>query len=122
MTPDCLVNHKEHVKEYPNGIWICLRCAAKREMAQSIKTAQAKMSMLEGPQMMNLDLLLKPSDGSMSPVAKCKCLRCADKHEWESRVPNPKRCPACKSPYWNKPYIRKEFAEWREQRAKLLKS
>jgi Zn finger protein HypA/HybF involved in hydrogenase expression len=30
-----------------------------------------------------------------------KCLRC--KHLWIRRTPKPKRCPKCKSPYWNKP-------------------
>ncbi|HEA46570.1 MAG TPA: type II toxin-antitoxin system death-on-curing family toxin [Candidatus Pacearchaeota archaeon] len=29
------------------------------------------------------------------------CLRCY--HYWKSNVPNPKYCPKCKSPYWNKP-------------------
>ena len=35
-----------------------------------------------------------------------RCLRC--KHEW---IPTgdrpPKVCPKCKSPYWNKPRVRK---------------
>ena len=30
-----------------------------------------------------------------------KCLRCD--HVWDSQVLNPKMCPKCKSPYWNKP-------------------
>jgi hypothetical protein len=30
-----------------------------------------------------------------------KCLRC--NHEWNNEVKLPKRCPKCKSPYWNKP-------------------
>jgi len=35
-----------------------------------------------------------------------KCNRC--NHSWYSRTPNnPKVCPKCKSPYWNKKRIRK---------------
>ena len=35
-------------------------------------------------------------------VEKYVCERC--KHIWESRIKTiPKYCPACKSPYWNKP-------------------
>lgn len=34
-----------------------------------------------------------------------ECLRCH--HKWITRVTNPKRCPKCKSPYWNKPTERK---------------
>ena len=35
-----------------------------------------------------------------------KCNRCD--HKWYSRTPNePKVCPKCKSPYWNKERIRK---------------
>ena len=34
------------------------------------------------------------------------CLRCEDEngkpYEWLPRVPNPKRCPHCMSPLWNK--------------------
>ena len=34
------------------------------------------------------------------------CNRC--KHEWATRnKKDPKYCPKCKSPYWNKPRIRK---------------
>jgi predicted Zn-ribbon and HTH transcriptional regulator len=29
------------------------------------------------------------------------CQRC--EHTWQNRTQNPKRCPQCKSPYWNKP-------------------
>lgn len=34
--------------------------------------------------------------------SKKKCLRCH--YKWDSHVSNPKRCPHCISPYWNKPY------------------
>lgn len=30
------------------------------------------------------------------------CLRCG--HKWTPRKKQPKYCPKCKSPYWNKPY------------------
>lgn len=29
------------------------------------------------------------------------CLRCG--YVWEARVPEPRNCPHCKSPYWNRP-------------------
>jgi len=31
----------------------------------------------------------------------CKCLRCG--HSWTPRVAEPRWCPACNSPYWNRP-------------------
>jgi rubrerythrin len=34
-------------------------------------------------------------------LIKAKCLRCG--HTWTLRTPHPKKCPKCKSPYWNKP-------------------
>ena len=34
----------------------------------------------------------------------CTCKRCGFK--WHPRVPNPKACTACNSPYWNKPRTR----------------
>jgi hypothetical protein len=37
----------------------------------------------------------------MEPIMPKKCLRCG--HEWISHLDNPKCCPGCKSPYWNKP-------------------
>jgi len=51
-----------------------------------------------------------------SSYRNCKCNRCG--HEWTARTPwdwfrtNPKkkhvpaRCASCRSPYWNKPYVR----------------
>ncbi len=36
-------------------------------------------------------------------LQKAKCNRCG--HERIQRVENPKYCPACKSPYWNKERI-----------------
>ena len=34
-----------------------------------------------------------------------KCLRC--EHEWPSRLERlPKQCPACRSPYWNRPKVK----------------
>jgi len=32
------------------------------------------------------------------PTMECK--RCH--HKWTPRVPNPRECPRCKSPYWDK--------------------
>lgn len=33
-----------------------------------------------------------------------KCLRCG--YEWTPFVRKPKRCPSCKSPYWNQPKVK----------------
>jgi len=33
-----------------------------------------------------------------------ECNRC--KHKWATKI-NPKYCPKCKSPYWNKKRVRK---------------
>ena len=38
-----------------------------------------------------------------------KCSRC--EHEWEPFVLYPKNCPVCKSPYWDKPYKNRPWAE-----------
>lgn len=35
-----------------------------------------------------------------------KCLRCG--YKWPPRVENPKKCPGCKSEYWNKPRKKKK--------------
>lgn len=29
-----------------------------------------------------------------------KCFRC--RHEWASKMDNPRVCPKCKSPYWDR--------------------
>jgi predicted Zn-ribbon and HTH transcriptional regulator len=34
-------------------------------------------------------------------LLQAKCLRCGN--TWNIRTEHPKRCPKCKSPYWNKP-------------------
>jgi len=34
------------------------------------------------------------------PLSQVKCQRCG--HIWILRKPNPKQCPKCNSPYWNK--------------------
>lgn len=37
-----------------------------------------------------------------------ECMRCG--HSWVTyREKNPKVCARCKSPYWDKPYVRKDF-------------
>ena len=33
-------------------------------------------------------------------IPMCECKRCG--HRWLIRVREPKTCPKCKSPYWNK--------------------
>ena len=35
------------------------------------------------------------------PFPTLTCLRCGN--TWQNRIPKPKQCPKCKSPYWNKP-------------------
>ena len=34
----------------------------------------------------------------------CTCTRCA--HVWVPRVPQPRNCPNCHSPYWNRERVR----------------
>lgn len=36
---------------------------------------------------------------------RCECVRCGV--NWSKRTEEPKYCPHCKSPYWNKVYVRK---------------
>lgn len=38
-------------------------------------------------------------------ILSLRCTRCG--HNWIPRTANPKECPACKSPYWNRPRQRK---------------
>ena len=46
------------------------------------------------------------TDNLWSETMNLKCNRC--NHSWYSRTPNePKVCPKCKSPYWNKERVRK---------------
>ena len=49
----------------------------------------------------------------------CKCKRCG--HEWAPRnkKETPIICPKCKSPYWNKPYIRADKVK--ENRRQTMK-
>lgn len=53
------------------------------------------------------DTMVAPSEGTMSKeFYLCICQRC--KTKWASRNiidygKKPKRCPKCKSPYWDKP-------------------
>ena len=37
-------------------------------------------------------------------ILDAQCNRCG--HKWKTRVIEPKQCPKCHSPYWNKPRIR----------------
>jgi len=42
----------------------------------------------------------------MANIRIVECNRC--EHEWATKNPeDPKRCPKCNSPYWNKERIRK---------------
>lgn len=53
---------------------------------------------------MSSDTMTEP--GAVMVIQKKVCLRCG--HEWFPRTPNePRVCPKCKSPYWNKPRTRK---------------
>ncbi len=47
MTIQCFTKHVDYIVEWAGGIRICLLCAAKHELAQSIKTAMTKIRMLE---------------------------------------------------------------------------
>lgn len=44
----------------------------------------------------------------MSNLIVLHCYRC--NKDWASRVPSPKQCPKCRSPYWNKPRKGQEAA------------
>jgi rubrerythrin len=48
--------------------------------------------------------IIDPEDIPSLPQAKC--LRCG--HTWTLRTIHPKKCPKCKSPYWNKPRRQKK--------------
>lgn len=49
---------------------------------------------------------MRPSEKKITLPAYA-CLRCA--HHWIPRITTkPKRCPNCKSPYWNKPLQKKK--------------
>ncbi|MEM3171947.1 MAG: hypothetical protein QXE82_00215 [Candidatus Nitrosotenuis sp.] len=58
--------------------------------------------------------------GKKVVVEKLHCKRCH--HEWwpevdptADKVKEPKNCPRCKSPYWNRPVIRKSVSEARKK-------
>ena len=50
-------------------------------------------------------------------IKKITCERCG--YEWVPRVEDIKRCPGCKSPYWQKPKINKDYANEQDQTAAL---
>ena len=45
-----------------------------------------------------------------------RCNRC--KHEWAGKIENPKTCanPKCRTPYWNKPRVRKKIKVKQDKR------
>lgn len=43
MKMSCFTEHASHICEMPNGIRFCMLCAAKHEMAQSIRNFMARM-------------------------------------------------------------------------------
>lgn len=45
----------------------------------------------------------------MSLYTEAECLRCTNK--WIKHVEEPKTCPRCKSPYWNKERVGHGFAK-----------
>jgi predicted Zn-ribbon and HTH transcriptional regulator len=46
------------------------------------------------------------------------CNRCG--HKWNPRAPKePKVCPKCKSPYWNKPRVFKQNLNKKDKRIRL---
>lgn len=61
------------------------------------------MMMLKMPQTKTIDILLLLGYNVIMKINKC--LRC--NYEWEQRITNePRQCPRCKSPSWNKPKVR----------------
>jgi len=54
-------------------------------------------------------ILIKRTDSIVSKLNSHSCNRC--EYEWLSKIENPKTCanPKCRTPYWNKPRIRKQI-------------
>ena len=57
--------------------------------------------------------------GKKITVEQLTCLRCS--HKWwprieENKVVNPKTCPTCRSPYWNKPVERKATSQAKKKK------
>ena len=58
--------------------------------------------------------------GKRIQLDQLECLRCG--YKWfprvshDGRVDEPKTCPKCRSPYWNKPVERKFVSESRKKK------
>ena len=48
------------------------------------------------------------------PYPKVTCIRCT--YKWIPIIKHPKKCPRCKSPYWDKEYVkgRKKQSQFRD--------
>jgi len=64
-----------------SGYDLCDECIAEYDSRQPINTATVT--------------------GNIMELSTFKCLRCG--WEWVPRVPTPKTCPKCRSPYWDRP-------------------
>ena len=48
QTTQCLEVHVPYLKLYESGIWVCLLCASKNEMAQDARTKLTKAKLCGG--------------------------------------------------------------------------
>ena len=48
QTTQCLEVHVPYLKIYETGIWVCLLCAAKTEMAHDLKTKLLNIKLSRG--------------------------------------------------------------------------
>jgi len=74
----------------------------KTELADIEERLQAfhKIMLERALSMEERDEYLQMSRYKLELESISHCLRCGN--QWEARVESPKRCPACKSSYWNK--------------------
>lgn len=104
MNAQCFSEHPSYLKKWPNGISVCILCAAKSDLAQNSQTLHLRTKLHEL-------VYSKVTDDhgekeSENILTKCKCLRCS--HVWLSRVDKPKSCPACRSYRWDIPAKKSE--------------
>lgn len=64
MNADCFINHVAYIKEWHNGIGVCLLCAAKNDIEQTASTRLLKAKMFDVPE---------PSEKTMEKIRCPKC-------------------------------------------------
>lgn len=76
MTKDCFTAHAAYLKEWKNGISVCLLCAAKHEMAVSAKAGLLKAS-LEEKKIDTHSLSIYHGEEREGLLNKNKCPKCS---------------------------------------------